>query len=320
MYNKTMNKFNKQFFIDKLLSFSPRQGKSALKTADYIKKILKKYEVSFVSEKFQIKIPLLRAILSVDGKKIPCEGCSFVSGKIIGNESIASSLIPSRFLTDFSNINFNPKCDGISVSNFYFSPAIAVSRKDIPKIIKAKNIFGQVKAKKYKGQSRQILAGNIDNPKNIILGHYDSIGPGAVDNASGVAVMMSVLINNFYLLKNNLFVFDGNEELSYDYPTYWGHGYRVFEKRHKNILKKAQKIFVVDCVGNGKTNIINDQKIINLAFPIHSIEKLKEKIFIVSGSMEKLMRVYHSNEDVSTEVKKIFLDDAEKLLVRELRK
>ncbi|MEK9161321.1 MAG: hypothetical protein AAB822_01035, partial [Patescibacteria group bacterium] len=133
-------------------------------------------------------------------------------------------------------------------------------------------------------------------------------------------VMSSALINDSYLLKNNLFVFDGNEELSYDYPTYWGHGYRVFEKRHKIILKKAKKIFVVDCVGNGKTNIINDQKIINLAFPIYSIEKLKDKIFIVSGSMEKLRRVYHSEKDIAKEIKKLFLNEAEELLVRELRK
>lgn len=315
-----MNKFNKQFFVDKLLSFSPRQGENALKTADYIEKILKKHKVSFVLEKFQINIPLLRATLNVDGKKIPCEGCSFASGKITGNEAIASSLIPSRFLINFSNINFNPKCDGISVSNFYFSPAIAVSRKDIPTIVNAKKVFGQIESIKYKGQSRQILAGNTHSPKNIIFGHYDSIGMGAVDNASGVAVMSSALINDSDLLKNNLFVFDGNEELSYDYPTYWGHGYRVFEKRHKIILKKAKKIFVVDCVGNGKTNIINDQKIINLAFPIYSIEKLKDKIFIVSGSMEKLRRVYHSEKDIAKEIKKLFLNEAEELLVRELRK
>ena len=167
-----VDKFNKLFFIDDLLLFSPRQGGNALNTADYIEKTLKTHRVSFVSEKFQTQVPLTVAVLKVDGKKMSCEGCSFLSGKILGKDAIASSLIPSRFLIDFSNINFNPKCNGISVSNFYFSPSIAVSRKDISTIIKAK------------------------------------------------------------------------------------------------------KIFVVDCVGNGKTSIINDQKIANLAFPIRSIEKI----------------------------------------------
>ena len=320
MYNKTMIKFNKLFFIDDLLLFSPRQGGNALNTADYIEKTLKTHRVSFVSEKFQTQVPLTVAVLKVDGKKMSCEGCSFLSGKILGKDAIASSLIPSRFLIDFSNINFNPKCNGISVSNFYFSPSIAVSRKDISTIIKAKKIFGQVKVKKYKGPSKQILVGNNINPKNIIFGHYDSIGPGATDNASGVATMMSVIVNNHDLLKSNLFVFDGNEELSYDYPTYWGRGYRIFEKRYKGILEKAKKIFVVDCVGNGKTSIINDQKIANLAFPIRSIEKIKEKVFIISGSMERLMRVYHSEKDVAKEVKKMFLDEAENLLAKELMK
>lgn len=314
-----MSNFSKRNFIKNLLFFAPRQGQNMLKTADYIEKTLNDNGVYFVSEKFKIQIPVSSASLSADGKNIACSGCSFASGKITNKDSIASSLIPSRFLMNYPNINFNPKCDSISASNFYFAPAIAVSRKDIPAIINADKIYGEVKTKKYKGESRHILVGNFKNPKNIIFGHYDSVGLGAIDNASGVAVMMDIVVNNSSLLENNLFVFDGNEELSYSFPTYWGNGYRVFEKRHKKLIETAKNIFVVDCVGNGKTEIVSDIRIINLAFPILSVKKFKNKIFAVGGNIEKLMSVYHSNEDTIGNIKNKYLNETVNIMIKKLR-
>lgn len=314
-----MSKFSKRNFIKKLLFFAPRQGQNMLKTADYIEKTLTNNGVYFVSEKFKIQIPVSTASFSADGKKISCAGCSFASGKITSKDSVVSSLVPSRFLINYPNINFNPKCESVSLSNFYFAPAIAVSIKDIPVIINADKIYGEVKTKKYKGESRHILVGNLKNPKNIIFGHYDSIGSGAIDNASGSAVMMDLIINHSSFLKNNLFVFDGNEELSYSFPTYWGNGYRIFEKRHKKLFETAKSVFVIDCVGNGKTEVVSDTKIINLAFPILSVKKLKNKIFAVGGNIEKLMKVYHSNEDTIGNIKNKYLNEAVNIMIKKLR-
>jgi len=314
-----MQNFNKQSFIRGLLGFSPRQGKNAEKAGKYIEKILKDNGVDFRAEKFEIKIPKIAATLLVDDETIPCEGCSFSSGEINSKNSLVSSLVPSRLLIDHPNINFNPDCDDISVANFYFSPAVAVSRGSLPVIIKADKILGKVNVKETRGESSQFLVGNRDNPANIIFGHYDSIGPGATDNASGVAVMLEALITNPEILENSLFVFDGNEELSCDYPTYWGHGYRVFEERHLALLEKARKIFVADCVGNGKTSLINDPKIINLAFPINSAEKLTDNIFILGGDIKKLMKVYHSKLDTEKELSAKYLDESVDLLTHLLK-
>ncbi|MCK6463004.1 MAG: M28 family peptidase [Candidatus Pacebacteria bacterium] len=314
-----MQKFNKQSFIRDLLNFSPRQGKKAEMTGKYLEKTLKYHKVSFLSEKFKVEIPEVGASLAVDGKKIPCKGCSFIGGEIKSKNSIASSLISSRLFANQPNINFNPECDDISAANFYFSPAVAVSRKNITAIIQANKILGKVSVKKVEMESNQILVGNTSSPKNIIFGHYDSIGSGATDNASGVAVMIDVLVKNPTTSENNLFVFDGNEELSYDRPTYWGHGYRVFEERHGDLLKRAHKIFVVDCVGNGKMFSTNDPEIINLAFPISSAEKLKDKIHILSGDIKKLMKVYHSNLDTEKELSVKYLNEAVRLLLKQLK-
>ncbi len=108
---------------------------------------------------------------------------------------------------------------------------------------------------------------------------------------------MKTIITNPKTLINTLYVFAGNEELSYDKPTYWGRGYRSFEKKFATLMQKAKKIIVVDCVGNGKTQTSQSPELQYLAFPIKGLKKFQGKIFIVFGSLKKLMTVYHSNAD-----------------------
>lgn len=159
-------------------------------------------------------------------------------------------------------------------------------------------VRGEVRVQKERSALPQILVGNPRNPSIIVFTHFDSIGPGAIDNASGTAVCLSLVLTRPDLLKKTLFVFDPNEELSYDYPTYWGHGYRVFEKRHGALLRRAQQIISVDSVGNDKPQAIRDPKILNLAFPILGLSKLLKKTVTIGGDIEKMMEVYQSEADL----------------------
>lgn len=310
---------NQISFIKKILSFSPRQLEGETKTVSFIKKTLEKEGFSYKEQKFKTKIPeIKKAVLFADGKKIPCMGTSFTSGKIEGKENLVSSLIPSRFLSDVENINFNPECPKeISCSNYYRSPSLSVSRKDIMSVLKADNVKGEVIVEAKKHTSSNILVGNIKNPKIIIFAHYDSINAGAVDNASGVSAIMKTIIANPKTLINTLYVFAGNEELSYDKPTYWGRGYRFFEKKFANLMQKAKKIIVVDSVGNGKTQISQNPKLQYLAFPIENLKKFQRKTFIVFGDFKKLMAVYHSNADdiKRSGIKEKYLEESVKKIV-----
>ncbi len=54
----------------------------------------------------------------------------------------------------------------------------------------------------------------------LVFSHYDSISSGVIDNASGTALSLYLVINYPKLLEKTLFVFAGNEELSYDEPIY----------------------------------------------------------------------------------------------------
>jgi len=152
-----------------------------------------------------------------------------------------------------------------------------------------------------------------------LFAHYDSINLGATDNASGVAVLMSLIVDNAATLKDVLYVFAGNEELSYDNPTYWGHGYRAFEDKYIDLLNKAKEILVVDCVGNGKTIIYDDENSKYLAFPIKNIKSLSGKTKIISASFKKLMRVYHSDGDSIEELNQKNFEEARELLMNQIK-
>lgn len=314
-----MDNFNVIKFINDIAAFSPRQGKNEEKTAQFIIQSLGDLDQDYQEQKFTTEIPVTKKeVLIADGEEIKCKGCSFIGGKIDNKNNIVSSLISSQPLIDHSNINFNPACKGISLSNFYFAPSVAVNSSDLNKIINAKEVQGIVDVASYKHQSSNILVGNTKDPKNILFAHYDSIEKGVIDNASGVGALMYMIFKYRKVLENSLLVFSGNEELSYDHPIYWGHGFRVFEDKYKSLLNKSKKIFIVDCVGNTEAVINKDKELIDKGFPLKNLDKLKNKIFFAHGDIDNLMEVYHSDLDIIEGVSEKNIIDAVKLLVSNL--
>ncbi len=313
-------KFDYQKFIAKLVSFAPRQFENEKKTADFLVSFLEKNSVFYAIQEFETEIPLTKKVLLMaDKKQIDCEGCSFVSGEIKSNDIIISSLLSSSICQDISNINYNPKCSGISLNNYYFAPAICVSREKIALVIKAKKIFGEVVVERKKFKSKNILVGNLKNPQTISFAHYDSIKKGAIDNASGVALLMKSLLEKPEILENSLFVFSGNEELSYDKPIYWGRGFRAFEKKYFSILNKTKKIIIVDCVGNAPVTVIADLAVAKLAFPILNLNKIGKKVEIVTADLDDLMQVYHSDLDDGKKIIKKYFDEAFFAFVKKIK-
>lgn len=305
--------------IKQLLKFSPRQLQNETKAGKYLVNLLRQNKIHFRLQLFTFYHPHFRkAELIADGQKINCQAISFVSGKIEGKNNLISNLSGAK--RDFPFISFNPNCAAISASGRAINhPALAISRGDLPKILAAKKVYGQVVVKKIKHQSQNILVGNLTNPDNLIFSHYDSINTGAVDNASGIAVSLQLIINRRDLLKNNLLILSGNEELSYDFPVYWGHGYRVFEKKYLPLMQRAQKILVVDCVGNNRPRSYNDAYWVNEGFPIKTVNRFLPKTFLIAGDLDKLMTVYHSNLDNLSAVKKIYLNQAYHYLLNLLK-
>lgn len=304
--------------IKQLELFGERQGAVLLEVENYICEYLNLRGITYLEERFTAETPSCRASLFVDGVEIECRGSSFSSGKIDSKAHILSSTIPSRFNFETPNINFNPFCEDISAANFYKAPAIAISKQMVPFILEAKTIKGQVSVTKIRTDVAHILVGNRVNPKKIIFAHYDSISTGAMDNASGVAVCLDLIREYPDLLADCLFVFDPSEELSYDAPCYWGHGFRVFEQRHEKLLKAAELLVPVDCVGNAFAVVDRSPQILKLAFPIKGFEKYLKKMATIYADIEGLMRVYHSSLDSSARLDQEFLDNAREKLYQVL--
>ena len=299
-----MNQNQLKEFIERLSALGERQFEQETKARELIEASLKSAGVQYSRESFKTYLPRFKEVkLIVDGKEIPCAGSCFVSGIINNANHLISSLTSSQNFLYTDNINFNPRCEGISRSNHYFAPSLAISKKYVPVLCNAKKVFGSVKVDKKAHTSANILVGNSKNPDYLIFSHYDSISPGAIDNASGTALSLYLAINHRELLEKTLFVFAGNEELSYDKGIYWGHGYRVFEKEHYALLLRAKKILIIDCVGYSATNFIQDSNIVILGFPIRTMQKFTKKTYLVIGDMQTLMRVYHSPLDMPDLIK-----------------
>lgn len=302
--------------IKKIISFSPRQFEGEKRTRKLIENILIQNREFFDVQEFDVEIPSAsKWWLSADGKDIKCLPCSFVSGKIDSDYVFSKPFedtSPSK-----SVIVFNPKSDAICLHTFHNVPSVAVSRKDIEIIENASMIEGFVEVERISEKSANILVGNITNPKNIIFSHYDSIQTGAVDNASGTVVCLEFIKR--YGSSESLFVFAGNEELSYD-DRYWGFGYRQFQKKYHSIMDKAEKIIIVDGVGNSKTEVLDGyHELVPEGFPINNIERYKNKINFIAGNFNILMEYYHSDKDDISRIKIDYLEESLRIIRKIIR-
>ena len=310
-----------QNIIASLCQIGERQLEGEDRACRYIKEFLTAQVIQFSEDEYHTFVPKFKKwSLKVDGKIIPSLPSGLVSGKIQSNYAMLSSLISSQKNLYDANINFNPTSDTISRSNHYFAPALSVSRDDIEKIAKAKKVRGRLKVEKTDHVSANLLVGNRQNPKAIIFSHYDSIQTGAVDNASGVALSLQMALELPELLADNLFAICGNEELSYDQPIYWGHGYREFEKKHSQILKSTSQILILDSFGQSKPEVISDINIVKLGFPIASLQYTIGKVKMISGSLASLMPIYHTAEDIPKKIKPYFMKQAKDLALKLLKK
>lgn len=302
--------------IKKLCDLGERQLAQEIKASKLLIAELEKYKVKYKVQYFQTKVPVIKsAVLLADRRKVAAKGTSFVSGTIKNKFKLATpkALAGKK---EVVNINYNPKCAAISQSDFYFVPALAVNKHDVSRIKKARYVEGVIKVTGQKHGSLNILVGNLKNPKNIIFAHYDSIGPGAIDDASGIAVLLRLIIDYPKLEKDNLFVLAGNEELSYDTPYYWGRGYRAFEKKYSLLLKNAKKIIIVDGIGSDKPLVSRKWNMVRPCFPIVKVKKYQPKISVVFSSYDFIETVYHSDLDKPVNIKQPYLNQANRRILK----
>ncbi|MEJ2781165.1 hypothetical protein WIW89_09830 [Stygiolobus sp. CP850M] len=302
--------------IKDLEKFSPRNNEESLnKTSNYIKENLQKAGIDFLDQYFYVPIPYDEGsyIILDNGGKIIGKANSFVSGSFEEKNIYSSQNIKQEI--NIPHINYNQYYDAFSGVIFYDFPVINIKKSDLIKVVNSQKIEVYVNVKKTLIKTENILVGNVKNPKNIIFTHFDTIFNGALDNSSGTATLLYGIINNKVNIKENLIVFSGCEELSYDKPYYWGYGYRFFEYQYKEILEKSVKIIVYDMFGHSEP--ILTKEYIKEAFPIMS-EYLYDKSIQITESNKDWIKFYHSEADTIDKININYIKEALDLLLKNL--
>lgn len=300
--------------IEKICSLDSRIGESEAGCRQLLADIVNDSGVACTIQEFESKRPnFIDYSLTADGEPVECLPVGLKSGEITGSYNLISSLTSSQNFIDTPNINFNPRSDAICQCNFYFAPALAISRRDVPKVMYANDVRGSLNVEPVAYTTANILVGNTTNPASIVFAHYDAYFQGATDNASGVAVAVSLLLEQPQILQETLFVFAGNEELSYDYPVYWGRCFREFARKNKKLLDGCERVIVVDSVGDGEPVVESDPKLLSLAFPVGDLEIIA-KSCVLTGDFDSLMTVYHSAADQMPRLSEGLLDQTIKKL------
>lgn len=309
---------NHRVFLKGLTDLGPRYAEKEIQAAKIIKKELSLLEVPFVSQPFETEVPVCtKAELTIDGEKVDCLGSTIVGGQIPDGKYLISHF---GFSGDTPyNIAYSPVTDDISVVDHYRVPSLSISRKDVVKVVMAKEVIGSVVVNRTKIKTENILVGNSINPKHIIFAHFDSIiGRGAVDNAGSVTIMMSFIENNKNLLAETLFNFSGNEEMAYDDYKLSGYGFRVFEDEYGNLLENAGKIIVMD--GLGVDEPIFTQNGLDWVLQLKMLDKIRQKVFWLQNNQTPVLKYFHTKSDSDEIIKEKYLSNAENALKQKLMK
>ncbi len=280
--------------LDELCNLAPRLWENEQEAAELIKEKLRKMRISFEVQHYRVRYPLFHFFeLRVNGKELPCLPSSLVSGRI--REKRVINALKHSHSTNYrkANFNYNPYCTNVSKFTFYEAPALAIRHSDAHTIMKARDVEGEVKVSWKPYTQENIMIGNTENPKKIIMAHYDSWWGGAVDN--GLAVALLLHMASKANLKDSLILLAGSEEISHE-KIYWCYGYRVFERKFRDVMEQAESIVVVDSIGRGRVEITKDREMIKDALWLRDNSFLNKATGIF-GSFRDVMEIYHSPVD-----------------------
>ncbi len=268
----------------------------------YIKKKLEKLGINYTSQTYETFYPrFLDRGLSVDSIALECYPCSFSSWVITENNTFDSLKIKESYRPW---ICFNSASDFLSIPNIYYAPTLAIAQSD-KKILHNGDLikwFVNVKRERFIGEN--IIVWNIEKPKKIVMCHYDSRFSGACDNAIWVAVLLYILPD---ILKSNMVVFSGSEEVSYEQPYRWC-GYRKCENTFLKQFNIADEIIILDSFGYWKNIVYTEPSLIKSAYwTLHYDFLSKSKVY--SSEIGKLMEIYHSKDDTIDKINNIDIDE-----------
>lgn len=316
--------------IADICTFSPRQGEGEERTADYLIGCLCSEDRALIIQQYETIVPIVRdAHLQINDTIFHSphvEGSCRVSGKIGGKIAFEDPTQPSYDLESVftSVIAHNPHCEAASQATFYDLPAVAVTREVFEMAIQAHwnygHVDGYVAVERKKHLGRNIIVGNSKTPEILCMTHYDCLKKGALDNASGVAVLLAGISRMRIDLERVLIAFCGTEEISCENGYYGGRGYHALQAENRDAFDHAKKIIVVDSVGNQEPRVLkgSEDSTCYSALPVPFFEEVKEKLHLIFGEMKGLMHVYHSDDDDGHTLREEYLEQTVDIVCNQL--
>ncbi|BFI73522.1 hypothetical protein YN1_5090 [Nanoarchaeota archaeon] len=288
-------------FLEDFVVMDENYIRKNLNRMEYIEKYLEKNKIDYHTIEFFVPVPDFKEYyLYADGEKIRVLPDGLESGKV---ELNIKDSIDLEVNYSYPNINFSSKCESISTPNFYRVPALAISKKDLPKVLNAKDIDGYLKVHIKDVKNKVFIFGNIENPKRIGIIHYDALWTGAIDNSLSVASILTMIKNNMINLKDNMIILFGFEEISF-YYDYWIYSSRRIIENFEFMPEKEN--IIIDSFGYRKTLLIDlrnkkpetfAEKVVYEVYRIFG-----EKIAQITVTQDDLFPIYHSDIDTIDKV------------------
>lgn len=273
-----------------LADLAPRRGESEREAARIIRENIA-HQV--VEQSYEVVYPFFQGCnLEADGEEIKCLPGGFRSGEIKGKR-VVNSVHNGQGEVESPAISFNPHAESLSVTTFYDAPVVAIDPSDVEKILAADEVKGELEVEWRSSKSSNLLVGNDRNPDTVVMTHYDSLWGGFIDNGFSVSLLIHLL--DEIDLDTTLVVFAGSEETSQESP-YHCYGYRRFEAEYSDLLEQADDIKVVDSLGRGRQEIIEDPEIVEKAI-VFSQDRFTLKTDLLASRYGDVLDVYHSPAD-----------------------
>ncbi|ALU12204.1 hypothetical protein EYM_01360 [Ignicoccus islandicus DSM 13165] len=276
----------------KLYDLSPRLYENIEKTAEFIKEELSKRGVSYYEVTGKVRLPVYLKCEVFD-ERVPCKPTGFESGSVEPVAFDTYELFKRDEIPSEAAFLYNSKCPSISTALYTKVPSITVSRKDVRKVWEGSGGEIEVTWKEY--PFTEVLVGNLEDPVGTVFIHYDSFGGGSVDNGAAVAITLERITE--IDLSKNLIVFSAPDELSDEWPIYWGYGFRHLENEFKDVLERSEVIVAYDSIGLSEPIVTRNLEDLRELLPFRN-ENFLSKAVGITSDWEKLFEIYHSDLDV----------------------
>jgi len=288
-------------YLKELSKLDTNYIRKTLNRASFLENFFESNKIPFEEYNFYTPVPdWVEYYLIADGEQINALPNGLKSGEIEKNLKDSSDLENEY---NYANINFNSRLKSdvdISTPVFYNAPALAIAKRDVAKVLNAKEVEGYLEVKIRNVRNKNFIVGDLEKAKLYVIIHYDALWVGAIDNTSSLSAFLSLLKNKALDLDKIAIFFIGFTEVTNYWPEYWDYSFQRVYQKYEDYFNNVDKILIVDCIGYRNTQLLRDEEYIEAYKTFGG----KDKLLIYGTPLEDLYEIYHATNDTFDKISK----------------